>query len=891
MPPTPGTRIGPYEIVAPLGAGGMGEVYRARDTRLGREVALKILPPAFAYDPARRARFEQEARAAAALNHPNIVGVHDLGEIDGAYYLVSELVPGETLDTVLARGPMPVKKLLDIAAQMADGMAAAHAARITHRDLKPQNIMITPEGRVKILDFGLAKQAPAIAASGANADATMTVHQTEAGVILGTVHYMSPEQARGAPADYRSDQFSFGLILYEMASGRRAFEKPATVQTMAAILSEEAPPIERDIPAPLRWTIERCLAKEPTDRYESTRDLFYELRRLKDYLSQASSMSTVVLPPAAAPAKARRAPRWLWPAVAVLGVVGAFATAPFLTDSDVPDQSNYRFTPFAFDPGGQTTGIWSPDGKAVAYEVGILTPLPNQIWVRYLDSPTPVQITKLKESAHPVAWSPDSRRIIFVRGGEQEGLWSVSVAGGEPQPFLVQKVDSPQAVAVAPDLKTVAVIKRGDDHLYSVFVSSPPGSEFKRYQPDPIASHALYNNKFMRFSPDGKKLLVLFRGDRGSDEAWVMPFPMGGKKPRRVFANLKFYGGTPFASWMPDNRHVVLAFQGSNPTAHIWMADTESGHAHALTSGTASHQFLDVSPDGSKIVFTEAGGNYDIASVDVETGKAQRWMATERDEYMAAWSAKQQRMVYVTTRNGPQEIWIQGRTGTARPLVTAKDFPPGTTQWFIAPDLSPDGDRVMYTRMELQGGSHIWISNVSGGAPVPLTNDTEASEFAPSFSPDGASATYMAIHHGKFDLMKVQTTGEAAPTVVKADTSSQGEVPAWSPTGEWILFGNRLYSPDGQKERDLGKHGSPNYAFSQDGKRLYGIKVEEGHTSLISLDVATGAEKKIAELDAEFQPSLGFHPGIRFSLAPDGKSFVYPVGTQQSNLWLFEGFR
>ncbi len=886
MPPTPGTKIGPYEIVAPLGAGGMGEVYRARDTRLGREVALKILPPAFAYDPARRARFEQEARAAAALNHPNIVGVHDLGEIEGAYYMVSELVPGETLDALMARGPMPVKKLLDIAAQMADGMAAAHAGRITHRDLKPQNIMITPEGRVKILDFGLAKQGPAIASAGA--DATMTVHQTEAGVILGTVHYMSPEQARGTPADYRSDQFSFGLILYEMAAGRRAFEKQSTVQTMAAILSEDAPPIEREIPAPLRWTIERCLAKEPADRYESTRDLFYELRRLKDYLSQASSVGTVAMPaPAALPVRRRR--RWLGSAVALVGVAGAFLLGHRLARQDMPDQSAYRFTPFAFDPGGQETPLWSPDGKAVAYAGDTLNGAADQIFARYLDAPTPVQITHLKEDADPVAWAPDGRRIIFQRGGEPGGLWSVSVAGGEPQPFFTGKVG--RVVAVSPDLRAVASLRRGDDHRYSVFISSPPGAPWKRYEPDPIASHTVYNNQYLRFSPDGKKLLVIVRGDRSRDEAWLLPYPAGGGKPKQVLTGKIFYGPTPVFAWLPDSRHVAVSFQSSpDGESQIWIADTESNQWRAVTSGTAGYGSLDVSPDGRKVAFIQTAGNYDIASVDLETARARRWMSTDRDEYMAAWAVKQQRMVYVTTRNGPQEIWMQGATGKGRPLITSKDFPPGT-QWFMSPALSPDGERVMYTRMELTGGIHTWISNVSGGAPVPLTNEPDSSDFAASWSPDGEWAVYVALHKGKADLMKVQTTGEAAATIIKADFQDNTEVPVWSPAGDWILCGQSLYSPDGQKTKALGDHHTPTYVFSQDGKKLYGIRRDGDKELLFSLDVASGAEKVMGDLGTEFHPGLTFHPAIRFSLAPDGKSFVYPVGSTRKNLWLFEGFQ
>ena len=219
---SPSSRLGPYEIVSRLGAGAMGEVYRARDSRLGRDVAIKILPAELSADPGRRGRFEQEARAVAALNHPNILGLYDIGNEDGVVYMVTEFVPGETLAALLDRGPLPVRKLLDIAVQIADGMACAHAARITHRDLKPANIMVGGDGRVRILDFGLAKQT----VRPADPDETVLQGRTQPGMILGTVNYMSPEQARGAPADYRSDQFSFGLILYEMAAGKRAFDRP-----------------------------------------------------------------------------------------------------------------------------------------------------------------------------------------------------------------------------------------------------------------------------------------------------------------------------------------------------------------------------------------------------------------------------------------------------------------------------------------------------------------------------------------------------------------------------------------------------------------------------------------------------------------------------------------
>ena len=285
------SRLGPYEIVRSLGAGGMGEVYRARDTRLGREVALKILPESVANDAARRARFDLEARAASALNHPNIVTVHDIGEEGGVSYIVTELVEGESLRALIERGPVAARKLIDIAAQIADGLAAAHAAGITHRDLKPENIMLTRDGRVKILDFGLAKVA-------APAPDESTVTQglgTDPGTVMGTVAYMSPEQARGAAVDSRSDQFSLGLILHEMATGKQTFRRESLPETMTAIIKDDAPALDASVPAPLRWVVERLLEKDPEERYASTKDLARDLRGMRERGSEASGVAPVVV--------------------------------------------------------------------------------------------------------------------------------------------------------------------------------------------------------------------------------------------------------------------------------------------------------------------------------------------------------------------------------------------------------------------------------------------------------------------------------------------------------------------------------------------------------------------------------------------------------------------
>ena len=311
---SPGRRLGPYEILSPIGAGGMGEVYKAKDTRLRRTVAVKVLPPEFSSDAERRSRFEREARAASALNHPNITTVYDIGQDKGTRYIVMELVEGKTLRELVGDGPLSTKKLLALATQIADGLAKAHQAGIAHRDLKPENLMVTEDGLVKILDFGLAKLIPQ--STGVDSEMDTLTKATQQGVILGTLQYMSPEQAAGRPVDYRSDQFSFGSILYEMATGRLAFKKDTMPQTLAAIIEAEPEPIRKlndEIPAELSAIVERCLAKDPDERYESTADLASELKNVPD-------TSPVW--------RARR--RVLWAAAGLLAAFLAFAFGPTL---------------------------------------------------------------------------------------------------------------------------------------------------------------------------------------------------------------------------------------------------------------------------------------------------------------------------------------------------------------------------------------------------------------------------------------------------------------------------------------------------------------------------------------------------------------------------------
>ena len=362
-----GTSLGPYEIVSPIGAGGMGEVYRARDPRLGRDVAVKVLPEALAQDPARLSRFQQEARAASALNHPNIVTIHEIGRHGETAFIAMELVEGKTLRELTISGPMPVKRVLNVAAQVADGLAKAHSAGIVHRDLKPENVMVSKDGFVKILDFGLAKLVEPEPGEG-SAMPTVAPPETSPGTVMGTVGYMSPEQASGEDLDFRSDQFSLGSIVYEMTTGKKAFQRKTAAETMSAIIREEPEPVARlrpDLPLPVRWILERCLAKDREERYASTRDLARDLASVRDHISEVTSGAESML---AAPGKSKRR---TVPAAAALVLAAAALVAGALVSralaAKAPPAPSFKRLTFR---GLQLANArFSRDGQSIVYGV------------------------------------------------------------------------------------------------------------------------------------------------------------------------------------------------------------------------------------------------------------------------------------------------------------------------------------------------------------------------------------------------------------------------------------------------------------------------------------------------------------------------------------------
>jgi serine/threonine protein kinase len=906
-----GTRLGPYQVETLLGAGGMGEVYRARDPRLGRDIAIKVLNEKTSESTGGRARFEREARAAGALNHPNILAVYDFGLDNDRFYIAGELVQGESLRERILRGPVPVRELYRIAVQLADGMAAAHAAGIVHRDLKPANVMLTPEGRVKILDFGLARQtglARASASALAENDSTLLQVDTHPGTVLGTVAYMSPEQVRGQEADHRSDQFSLGVILYEMATGARPFSAETSVETMSAILTIEPKPIDSKIPTPLRWTIARCLEKDAGARYESTRDLYHDLRGQQEHLSDV--FTSTEAPPTSESAAAATHRSW-WPKAAVAAIALALAAGAVWWASRHPhDISRYRFTPMEVSWENPLNPVWSPDGKAFAYDAEVAGV--RQVFLRYLNSPTPVQFTQGSADSAAVGWSADGKR--FISGGKNpqakvppDALFSTPVFGGEPELLLTADVGY---AATSPDGKALAAIVEEDGKLV-LKTSSPIGAPFEKYAPAPFETKESFQEPNLRFAPDGRQILLLFDQPQGR-LSWKLPWPPGRETPRQAFLRLPTYGRTPFFTWLPDSRHIILSLQDRQDDRHqhLWIADVDSGARRPITSTASSEMEPALSPDGKKLLFEQFHQDCTFVSLSLENAAAERVISSELRADMPAWAMRRQQFAYVTTRNGPPEVWVRGE-GRDQPLVTPASFPTGTTGYFITPALSPGADRLIYSRLESNGHIFNWISSVSGGPPVRLTNDSNnAREFGGSWSPDGKSFTYLRLLNGEDSVMIAKTTGEAKPVLVRANIGVAP--PQWSPDGQWIKFldhdggkGWALISPDGKTERALGVSDTIEMTFSKDSSRLYGIRREQGRERLFlfygirqeqgpgrlfSLDLATMKVKNIGELARDFVPRSVLDPGMRLSLAPDGKSILYPVVRDSGSLWMLEGF-
>jgi eukaryotic-like serine/threonine-protein kinase len=879
--------IGPYQLLGLLGAGGMGEVYRALDPRISRQVALKVLPQSLINDAERRRRFEQEARLAASLNHPNVMAIYDVGLDHDPPYIVAELVSGESLRALIDAGPLAVRKAIDIAAQIAAGLAAAHAAGIVHRDLKPENVIVTAEGVAKLLDFGVAR----VESKAAAANETVTIANTALGAVVGTAGYMSPEQARGQEIDSRSDQFSLGLVIYEMLAGRQAFARGSAVQTMSAIIEEDAPPLDRAAPAQLRWVMERCLAKEPGGRYESTRDLARELATLRDRFGELTSGATGTQAVVPAPGRdiRKRGISWRPVAACVFAAAAAWSAAQLVRDPHDVDLARYRITPFATELTDQRMPAWSPDGKNIAF-FGAGESREQQLYVQGADSPTAVQISRGPYQVYgfyPPFWTPDSRAIYFRCGkGDDFGLCRIPAGGGESR--LIQPLEL--NASISPDGQTLAMLdfRSARDLTLQAMIANPPDAPPKPYLPAPFPPGNHFNNPAIAFAPDGKSIAAAVALEGRGETTWLLPWPPGQARP--LFPRALPFSNTPEISWMPDARHLVFADSSAEHHYQLFMADVKTGEWWPIYKQDRPARQPSVSPDGRRLAYQSNLSHADVIAVPLGDGPVRTVLGSSRTEQMANASPVAPQVVYVTDRRGAQEIWIASTAeGWDRPLISASlPLDGSTADVFLDPVFSPDGRRVAFAA-KIGSRLHLYTMFVSGGTPVRVTN-IDGLEDTPTWSPDGNWIAFGHMVGTDFMLAKVRPgSGEKPIDLAKLTTST---IPAWSPTGEWIAIngGNgrlTLIGPDDKEVRELHGDAGP-YAWSRDGKTLYQVHAE--HPALVAIDIKTGKETRLRDLE-NLAPYSSISPGMMASLTSDGKSVVYAVNRPRTEIWILDGIQ
>jgi hypothetical protein len=801
----PGTRLGPYEVTAPLGAGGMGEVYRARDTRLDRSVAVKILPEAFARDPNRLARFEREAKAIAALSHPNILSLHDFGEHEGTAYAVTELLEGETLRQRLAAGPLSPRKALEYAAHVANGLAAAHDKGIVHRDLKPANLFVTTDGRVKILDFGLAAhlEASAEEQSGLKTE----TRRTDPGTVLGTAGYMSPEQAAGQKADARSDLFSLGCVLYEMLSGKRVFVRDTVPETLTAILREDPPSLSEmtpPLPGPVERLVFHCLEKRPEDRFQSARDLAFALQALS---GPATSGVGGTAP--GRPASGRL--RWLWPAVTLVALVVATTAMLWRGPAARVGARGATFVDIALPPGVQlvepTYARLSADGRQIVF-VG-LERSQWGLWLRSLDSADARPLAGT-ERGWPVAWSPDGRRIVFVVS-EENALKEIEVATGVvrafgPLPKGVYTGDATGSWSPAGDL----ILNWGS------LLRFPASGGSASVEAGPDASLGQQYLDSPQLLPDGRRYLVgavgstpeqsgVFLGTLGApgrrvvlrSRSWAVLAPQGHLlflREGTLFAQ-RFDAGPGELSGEPERlldgvyvstfRHPTvcvgggtLAYVAGAPQRHQLTWFDRTGREAGRAGDPLEIGLFDLSPDGTRIA-ASMGHPSRLWLIDTVRGTSRRF---SDDEGWSSFSADGQSLF--VDRGGLVRLRLDGAGAgeVLRERPKTADGRAATMAWWG--DVSRDERVALYQPTDSSG---VWSVPLSGeDPPRPLLHVGTQGRF----SPDGRRLAYVAAEGGRSEVFVSPFPQTGARWQVSVNGGVQ---PVWRGDGRELFY----FEPNG----------------------------------------------------------------------------------------------
>jgi serine/threonine protein kinase len=804
-----GSRLGPYEIVAPIGAGGMGEVYRAKDSRLGREVAVKVLPASFSTDPDRMRRFELEARAAGILNHPNITAVYDVGTIDGSPYVVTELLEGETLRNRLAGGALAPRRAIDYGLQIAHGLAAAHEKGIVHRDLKPENLFVTKDGRLKILDFGLAKLTQP-ERGGPQTNLPTETAATEPGVVLGTLGYMSPEQVRGRPADPRSDIFAFGAVLYEMLSGKRAFHRDTPADTMSAILREEPPELSstnRQVSPTLDRIIRHCLEKDPEARFHSAHDLAFQLQ------FPATGETSGI---AAAPSPKRRTP----PALLAMGAIilvlaAALAALVFRRPPNAPAVRPVRFSvPIPpgtiYAPGEVSRGLSiSPDGTRLVVE--LISNGRRRLFLRPLDSEKFTELEGTLGASAPF-WSPDSRFIAFFADGKVK---KVPAAGGPAEELCPASIDWLGTWGRDGTI-LLSQIPPGEPGIFRV--SDRGGESVRVLGVDPSDPVALLWPEFL---PDGRHFLFQALAPNGKsrelrvgsldsrdvraitqlasrfeyaepgyliyvrDNA-LFAQPFDAKKavlsgePTLVAENVHHFFGPGHAAFSVSQAGVIVYQAAATPVRLVWL--DRRGRELGALGQPAVVDFVRISPSGNRIavnVKDSRFGTSDLWVFEAASGASTRLTSGQIDENAPVWTPDGARLLFRRDDKGPPDIaqMVVGSPGSEQALL----IQPGVQQ---PEDVSRDGRRFVFLE-DAATTADIWLMPLDGDSrPKPWLR-SPFNERSPRFSPDGRWIAYDSDESGTREVYVALTDGAGEK---KRISPSGGREPRWSSDGKELFY-------------------------------------------------------------------------------------------------------
>jgi Tol biopolymer transport system component len=861
MPLAPGTKLGSYEIVASIGAGGMGEVYRARDPKLNRDVAIKVLPEHLALTPDALARFEREAQAVASLSHPNIMAIHDFGVVamptEGnpaakAAYAVSELLEGETLRAKLAGSSLPVRKAVDYALQIVHGIAAAHQKGVIHRDLKPENIYITHDGRVKILDFGLAK-ATAPAGEGSVLQ-TQSGLGTSPGTVMGTVGYMSPEQVRGLPVDQRTDIFSFGVVLYEMLSGLRAFSGDSNVETMNAILKEDPPEFSSSgsiVPLALDRVVRRCLEKNANERFHSAHDLGLALEALS---GSGSSVQSGASPAVAAPvaSRARLAP-FLIVAI-VLSSVGYYAGKRVAAPAQVEPPAYHRLT---FREGDIHSARYAGDGKTIVYSATWVDE-PRRLYTTREGSPDSMALPFGAADVASISSSGELALILdrkSVRGYASTGtLARASLSGGAPRVVL----ENVQDADWLPDGSGFAAARYVDGRYRLEFPVGKTIYETGGYISD------------VRVSPDGASVAFADHPMLGDDRGSLALIDRAGAK--RIVKD--GYSSIQGISWSHDGKEVwfTASDQGN---ARTLFAATPAGVVRTVLRAANSMHLGDRGPDGGVLLWQEHAKS-------LIRGRA-RGETAERDLSWMDWSS-----VPRLTDDGKTLIFTEQGDGGGVEYSTymrSMDGGPavrlGSGNAFA---VSPDGKWALTLRLTPEP-AQFWLIPTGAGEPRQVTSGDLESDGG-WFTSDGQRIIFSARAPGRPTRMYVQEiSGGAAKPITE-----EGVAGPPSPDGTLVADEGKIYSADGGAPQPIPGYepGDRTIGWSSDSRAVFvRHNLPSDDTQIFRIERATGRKTLVHHI-----PRQGtVHPGVWLVVTPDGSAYAYSYAASQSELFRITGLK